>query len=95
MSLNVRNAYSTGNEIRNVLTVEQAEDHFSWRLTWRWINKLGGIFVSHVRRVGTGFTIAPDLLDKMDELRGNTSRSRILEALVKLYIKDPSILEQV
>lgn len=71
-----------------------SEDHWSWRLTWRWINKLGGTFVSHVRRVGTGFTIQPDLLDKMDKLRGNTPRSRILEALITLYVRNPSIVKE-
>ena len=72
----------------------QQEDHWSWRLTWRWINKLGGIFVSHVRRVGTGFTITPDLLDKMDKLRGNTPRSRIIEALITLYVRKPEIVRE-
>ena len=50
--------------------------------------------MSHVRRVGTGFTIQPDLLDKMDKLRGNTPRSRIIEALITLYVRKPEIIKE-
>ncbi len=74
---------------------EEIEDHVSWRFTWRWINKLGGTFVSHFYKRGLGATVDSELLTKVDKLRGNTPRSRIIETLLQLYVKNPDILKEM